>query len=79
MTLGSTQHQQRQTQPLPDKVGDYGRQVLELGLLFKSFLEAIKVPNRPRMLRTLKLIMILLKSENNRSKYADEILRFLTL
>ena len=60
-----------------DKVQAYAKLLLELGLLFKNFTESIKVPNRPRMLRTLKLMMILLKADNNLSKYADEIMRFL--
>jgi len=60
-----------------DKITAYSRMVLELGLLFQNFVECVKVPNRERMLRTLKLMMILLKADNNLSKYADEILRFL--
>jgi hypothetical protein len=61
----------------PDKVQEYFQLTLELGLLFKNFLGAIKIPNRLRMLRTVKLMMITLKADNNLSKYADEILRFL--
>lgn len=60
-----------------DKVKAYAQLLLELGLLFKNFTESIKVPNRPRMLRTLKLMMIILKADDNLSKCADEILRFL--
>ena len=52
-------------------------QILELGLAFKNFLGAIKVPNRGRMLRTLKVMMVLFKAHHWLSKYADEILRFL--
>ena len=63
--------------PKEDKVNKYAHLVLELGLLFKNFLECVQVPNRPRMLWTLKLVMVLLKAQNNLSKYADEILRFL--
>jgi len=59
-----------------DKVQAYAQLLLELGLLFKNFTESIKVPNRSRMLRTLKLMMIILKADNM-SKFADEILRFL--
>jgi len=55
----------------------YAMLVLEMGLLFENMLQAIKVPNRPRMLRTLKLVMCILKAKSNNSKYADEILRFL--
>jgi len=60
-----------------DKIQAYSQLVLELGMLFKNFTEAIKVPNRQRMLRTLKLMLVVLKADNNKSKYADEILRFL--
>lgn len=60
-----------------DKVQAYAHLLLELGLLFKNLTETIKVPNRPRMIRTLKLMMIILKADSNMSKYADEILRFL--
>lgn len=72
----------RQTQRVqealkPDSAQAYGQLTLELGLLFKNFTECIKVPNRERMIRTLKLMMIVLKSDNNLSKYSDEILRFL--
>ncbi len=55
----------------------YGHLTLELGILFKNFLESINTPNRARMIRTLKVMMVILKSDNNLSKYADEILRFL--
>jgi hypothetical protein len=60
-----------------DRTQAYSKLVLELGMLFKNFVETVKVPNRPRMLRTLKLLMVLLKADNKLSKYADEILRFL--
>jgi hypothetical protein len=55
----------------------YGQLVLELYLLYQNLIDCIKVPNRPRMLRTLKFIMSVMKARNARSKYADEILRFL--
>ena len=60
-----------------DYVQNYALQILELGLAFKNFLDSIKVPNRARMLRTLKIMMVLLKAHKWQSKYADEILRFL--
>ena len=60
-----------------DHVQHYASQTLELGLLMKNFLGAIKVPNRARMLRSVKLMMVLIKAQNSRSKYADELLRFL--
>ncbi len=61
---------------ITDRVKTYGQLVLELGLVFRNFHESISIPNRPRMLRTLKLMMTILKANNNLSKYADEILRF---
>ena len=60
-----------------DKSKDYILQAMEFGFLFKNFLQSIKTPNRERMLRTLKLMMVVLKADSNMSRYADEILRFL--
>ena len=61
----------------PDKVKDYALLAMEFGLLFQNFLGSIKTPNRNRMMRTLKLMMVLLKADSNMCRYADEILRFL--
>ena len=61
----------------PDKVRAYAQQVLELGLLFKNFEEVCSNPNRERMLRTLKLMMLLIRADSPQAKYADEILCFL--
>ena len=63
--------------PQPDKVKAYAQQVLEFGLLFKNFEEVCNNPNRERMLRTLKLMMLLIRADSPQAKYADEILRFL--
>lgn len=52
---------------------------MELGFLFKNLIECTRTPNRARLIRTLKLLMLLLKKHRNASKYADEILRFLVL
>ena len=64
---------------LPDQVSKYSQLTLELGLAYKNFSECTKVPNRDRMLRTLKIIMMLLKADSFQCKYGDEILRFLVL
>ena len=60
-----------------DHVQNYASQVLEQGLVFKNFLEPIKVPNRARMIHTLKVMIVLFKAYNWLSKYADEILQYL--
>ena len=60
-----------------DHVQMYALQLLETGLAFKNFLETVQVPNRARMLRTMKVMMMLLKGNKANTKYADEILRFL--
>ena len=60
-----------------DKVQNYALLAMEFGFVLKNFLGCIKTPNRQRMLRTVKLMMILLKADSYQSKYADEILRFL--
>ena len=51
--------------------------VMELGLLFKNLVVMIKLPDRDRAIRLLKLDMVILKRHNNLSKYAYEILRLL--
>ena len=60
-----------------DKVSAYGHRILELGLLFKNWLDLCKMPERNRGIRLLKHTMLLFKSHNNLSKYALEILRLL--
>ena len=67
----------RPAPPQPDRIQAYGQQVLELGLLFKNFEEVCTTPNRSKMIRTLKLMMLLIRADNSQAKYADEILRFL--
>lgn len=61
----------------PDKVNSYSCQLLEMGLLFKDLIDHIKMPERTRGLRILKLMMVHFKSSNNMSKYAYEIMRLL--
>ena len=60
-----------------DYVMNYGRRVLELGLLYKDLLDATKLPERSRHISLFKLTMLLFKSHRNLSKYAYEILRVL--
>ena len=60
-----------------DFVRTYGCRVLELGLLFKNWLDAIKLPNRERALRLFKLTMPIFLANNSKSKYAYEIMRLL--
>lgn len=60
-----------------DGVFNYGKRLLELGLLFKDMLDANKIPERSRLISLLKLCMMLLKAHRHLSKYAYEILRLL--
>lgn len=60
-----------------DRSKHYAHTVLELGLLYMDFLDTIKVPDRNRLLSTMKYMMHVFKTHNSRSKYALEILRFL--
>ena len=60
-----------------DGLKTYGKNVLELGLLFKNLTDAISTPNLERIKPILKYAMLILKGHNNLSKYALEILRYL--
>lgn len=60
-----------------DAVKEYGSCVLELGFLYKSILQNVKIPNRDRFIPIMKYLMCVLKGHSNNSKYALEILRFL--
>lgn len=62
-----------------DSVLGYGKTVLEIGLLYQCLNLNIKMPNREIVLSLMKYTMCVLKGNNNRSKYALEILRFLFL
>jgi hypothetical protein len=55
----------------------YAHLVLELGIMFQSLCESIKHPNKEIMLPIFKVLMQFFKSNSAKSKYADEILRFL--
>lgn len=57
-----------------DGVKMYGSCVLELGFLYKSVLQNVKIPNRDRFIPLLKYLMRVLKGHSNNSKYALEIL-----
>lgn len=63
--------------PESDGIQDYGKLVLDLGLLYMTFLDQCKVPNQGQMLSTLKMMLVIFKANNNLSKYAYEVLRFL--
>jgi hypothetical protein len=60
-----------------DGVNEYARRVLEIGFLYKSLQLNVQIPNRDRFLALMKCLMRILKSNNNKSKYSLEILRFL--
>lgn len=62
-----------------DCVLGYGKTVLEIGLLYQCLNLNIKIPNREIIISLMKYIMCVLKENNNQSKYALEILRFLFL
>lgn len=63
--------------PAEDHVKNYGHRVLEFGLLFKDWLDLIKLPDCDRGIALLKLTMPILKASNNLSKYSYEIMRLL--
>ncbi|XP_076078863.1 uncharacterized protein LOC143048879 [Mytilus galloprovincialis] len=63
--------------PKYDYVKNYAQMMLELGLLFKDLMDMIKLPERTRGIRLLKVAMLYFKSHKNLSKYALDILRFL--
>lgn len=69
----------RRPQPAPQEDGkkNYANMVLEFGMLFKCWLELIKMPDRNRGIRLLKMSMIIFKAGKNLSKYAYEIVRLL--
>ncbi|WAR23371.1 hypothetical protein MAR_037040 [Mya arenaria] len=60
-----------------DSIHVYGKVVLEIGLVYLQLNDVIKIPDRNRLLRTLKYLLVFLKGHNHRSKYALEILQFL--
>lgn len=62
-----------------DSMLGYRKTVLEIGHLYQCLNLNIKMPNREIVLLLMKYIMCVLKGNNNQSKYALEILRFLFL
>lgn len=65
--------------PKPDRILDYAKLVLDLGLIYLNFLQACKCPCEERMMPILKMMVVIFKANNNLSKYALEVLRFLIL
>ena len=63
--------------PSPDTIFNYSNILVELGLVFLELCDIVKNPNRQRLITCMKYLMIIMKSHNNKSKYALEILRFL--
>ena len=61
----------------PDQVKNYAHLVLELGMLFTYLTTIIKAPDRNRMLRAVKMLLPIMKGNNNKAKYALELLRLL--
>ena len=64
-------------QNIADSINTYAKLVVELGLIYMELCNIVKRPNRDKLLRLMKYIMLVLKGHNNRSKYALEILRLL--
>ena len=60
-----------------DNVFNYGCLVIELGLMYLNFIDICKKPSRDRMLRMMKMLLVAFKANNNMSKYAFELLRFI--
>ncbi|XP_053388326.1 uncharacterized protein LOC128551481 [Mercenaria mercenaria] len=61
-----------------DKINCYGKTVIELGLVYMELCDIVKAPSRDRLLCLMKYILLILKGHNNNSKYALELLRFLS-
>ncbi len=60
-----------------DYIYNYGRNVLELGLLFTELEDCCRLPDRARLLSIMKYLMIALRGHNKSAKYNLEVLRFL--
>lgn len=61
-----------------DTINSYGKIVVEIGLIYLHLNDIVRRPNRERLLRLMKYLLLMLKGHNNRSKYALEILRLLS-
>lgn len=62
----------------PDTVNSYAMRLLHNGLFLKSLFLLCKSPDRNRCISLLKFIMLHLYEYSTKSKYAREIVRFLT-
>ena len=60
-----------------DKILNYSSNIVQMGLLLVSLLDVIKVPDRDRCLRLMKLALLYFRGHNTRSKYSYEIVRLL--
>jgi len=60
-----------------DNIFNYGRRVVEVGMMMKALLFLCKNPDRLCTLSLLKMFMPMLLAQSNASKYAIEIIRFL--
>ena len=63
--------------PKPDHVNNCAHLVLELGMIYAYFLELCHTPDRCKLLGLLKMMMVVMKSNNSRAKYPLEILRLM--
>ena len=75
--LKSTDREYVVSPPKPDHANTYVHLVLELGMIYAYFLELCHTPDRCKLLGLLKMMMVVMKSNNSRAKYPLEILRLL--
>ena len=61
-----------------DTINCYGNILIELGLVYMELCDIVKAPSRDRLLSLMKYLLLILKGHNNKSKYALELLRFLS-
>ena len=61
----------------PDKVNHYAHLVLELGMIYTYFLRLCHTPDRDQFLALMKMMLIVMKTNNTKAKYPLEILRLL--
>ncbi|WAR27510.1 hypothetical protein MAR_013214, partial [Mya arenaria] len=61
-----------------DDINSYGNVLIEVGLVFMELADIVETPNRERLLLLMKYLMLILKGHNTNSKYALELLRFLS-
>ena len=63
--------------PPEDGTKNYGHMLLELGLLYKAWLDLVKLLDRSRGIRLLKLTLVIFKAGKHSSKYGYEIINLL--